>query len=280
MDVSVLLERISQSAAENVLAPGDYVGEDGLIYCGICKEPKQAIITPPVMNTTIRVYIPCKCKRDQYAEDEERRKANEERARAMRLRDMGFPDSEMSTFTFAQDDGHNDRVSRAARNFVEHFEDFRKDRQGLLLYGPPGTGKSFIAACITNALIDKGYTCLMTNFARIVNTITAIPDKQTYIDGLNDFTLLVIDDLAAERETEYVQETVNNIIDARYRTGKPLIITTNLTKKELQDPEDMRKKRIYSRLYDMCIPIEVTGNDRRKDNLRTRFKTAKEILEL
>ena len=90
--------------------------------------------------------------------------------------------------------------------------------------------------------------------------------KQEYIDELNRFSLLVIDDLASERDTEYMNEMVIDIIDARYRSGKPLIVTTNLTAQELNNPKDIRKKRVYSRLLEMCVPLEVKGTDRRKNN--------------
>ena len=102
--------------------------------------------------------------------------------------------------------------------------------------------------------------------------------KQNYIDNLNNFDLLVIDDLASERDTEYMGEIVQNIIDSRYRAGLPLIITTNLTSEELKKPLEIRKKRIYSRLFEMCYPIEVKGKDRRKQKLREEFGEIGEIL--
>jgi DNA replication protein DnaC len=84
---------------------------------------------------------------------------------------------------------------------------------------------------------------------------------------LNKFDLLVIDDLASERDTEFMGEIVQNIIDSRYRAGLPLIVTTNLTADELKHPQEIRKRRIYSRLFEMCVPLEVQHKDRRKQKL-------------
>ncbi len=121
----------------------------------------------------------------------------------------------------------------------------------------------------------------MTNFARLVNTICGtVEGKQDYIDGLNRFSLLVIDDLAAERDTEYMNEIVYNIIDSRYRSGLPHIVTTNLTAVELSKPSQMSKQRTYSRLLEMCVPIEVSGKDRRKQKLRDNMVDMKNMLGL
>ena len=131
--------------------------------------------------------------------------------------------------------------------------------------GSVGTGKSYAAACVANALIDAGTPCMMTNFNRLVNIINnSFEGRQKYIDSLNEFDLLIIDDLAAERDTEFMAEQVMNIIDARYRAGLPLIVTTNLTVQELSGTTDIRKQRVFSRLIEMCVPITVTGRDRRK----------------
>ena len=57
-----------------------------------------------------------------------------------------------------------------------------------------------------------------------------------------------------ERGTEYGLEQVFNVIDSRYRSGKPLIVTTNLTLDDLHNPEDTAHSRIYDRLLSMCVP--------------------------
>jgi DNA replication protein DnaC len=197
------------------------------------------------------------------------------------MRKIGFPESEMANWRFENDDMAKPKISHVMHNYAGNFDKMKERGKGLLLYGNVGTGKSFHAACIVNDLIDKGYPCMMTNFARLVNTIQGMFEgKQDYIDRLNKFDLLVIDDLSAERDTEYMNEIVFNIIDSRYRAGLPLIITTNLTSDEIKHPADVKKQRTYSRLLEMTIPVEVNGADRRRKKLVNDYAEFSDILGL
>lgn len=264
MDITQLIDVVKAEMPKDDL---DYE-QDGLVYCGKCHTPKQHRITLRGLGETI---VPCTCSCRQ-AEIEEERRLLAEQARIQRIRELrtvGFPDEEMKACTFDKDDGNNKELSDIARRYADHFDEMTERHKGLLLFGNVGTGKTFISACIANALTDRGHPCLVTNFARLVGTISGMYEgRQAYIDGLSRFDLLVIDDLYAERDTEYMGEMVQNIIDSRYRSGKPMIVTTNLTREELLNPTDIRRKRIYSRLFEMCLPYEVKGMDRRKQILR------------
>lgn len=276
-----IIEGIAQ-ASENTIPinDGDYIDSEGLLCCGKCHTRKETIIVL-ANGKQLKPRCVCKCEQERMHEEEEKRKAKELEEKVKELRKMGFPDAEMSRFTFENDDRSNEYISDVAKRYADNFTTMYSKHKGLLLFGTVGTGKTYIAACIANALIDRGYTCLVTNFARLTNTINGMYDgKQEYIDGLDRFSLLVIDDLASERDTEYMNEIVTNIIDARYRSGKPMIVTTNLTSEELKNPRDVRKQRIYSRLMEMCIPLEVKGTDRRKKKLIDEKNEFDELLGL
>ena len=276
-----IIEGIAK-ASENTIPinDGDYIDSEGLLCCGKCHTRKQTIIVL-ANGKQLKPRCVCKCEQERMHEEEEKRKAKELEEKVKELRKMGFPDAEMSRFTFENDDRSNEYISDVAKRYADNFTTMYSKHKGLLLFGTVGTGKTYIAACIANALIDRGYTCLVTNFARLTNTISGMYDgKQEYIDGLDRFSLLVIDDLASERDTEYMNEIVTNIIDARYRSGKPMIVTTNLTSEELKNPRDVRKQRIYSRLMEMCIPLEVKGTDRRKKKLIDEKNEFDELLGL
>lgn len=276
-----IIEGIAK-ASENTIPinDGDYIDSEGLLCCGKCHTRKQTIIVL-ANGKQLKPRCVCKCEQERMHEEEEKRKAKELEEKVKELRKMGFPDAEMSRFTFENDDRSNEYISDVAKRYADNFTTMYIKHKGLLLFGTVGTGKTYIAACIANALIDRGYTCLVTNFARLTNTINGMYDgKQEYIDGLDRFSLLVIDDLASERDTEYMNEIVTNIIDARYRSGKPMIVTTNLTSEELKNPRDVRKQRIYSRLMEMCIPLEVKGTDRRKKKLIDEKNEFDELLGL
>ena len=187
----------------------------------------------------------------------------------------------MANWTFANDDGSDPRTTSIARKYVDNFPEMKKRGKGLLLYGTVGTGKTYTAACIANELISRGRPCLVTNFARITNTLQGMFEgKQRYLDDFNRLDLLVIDDLAAERDTSYMNEMIFNIIDSRYRSGKPLIVTSNLTKADLMASGSIDRQRIYSRLLEMCVPIEVKGTDRRAKTLRDDSADMKRLLGL
>lgn len=280
MNITNFISDLEKKAAERITTePDDYIGEDGLLYCGKCHTKKQTRVfllgeerTPPCL---------CKCRQEQREREEAEHKRILFEDKVKRLRQMGFPEREMQEWTFANADGSNEKLISAAQRYVDNFKEFRKNGKGLLLFGTVGTGKTFISACIANALIDRGYPVLMTNFARIANTVSGMWEgKQEYYDSLNDYQLLVLDDLAAERKTEYMSEIVFNVIDARYRAGLPLIVTTNLTSEELKHPADISYQRTFSRLLEMCIPVEVEGKDKRLEKLKADIKPMKDLLGL
>ena len=276
MDIRPLVEGLEKlTAKENAPQEGDYV-ENGLWYCGKCHTPKQCRIE--IFGAVKFPFCLCKCGKEAREASEKEAEREQEQQRIRSVRNSGFSDAGMVKLTFDQDDGSNPKLSEVARRYVENFAEMLKRGKGLLLFGSVGTGKTFAACCIANALIDQGYSCMVTNFARLVNTLMSCDDRQGYIDSLNWFDLLVIDDLAAERQTEYMQECVTNIIDARYRAGKPLIITTNLTADELKNPADMQRKRVYSRLFELCVPFEVGGIDRRKEALKRDYSELQGLL--
>ena len=155
----------------------------------------------------------------------------------------------------------------------------KAENHGLLLWGNVGTGKSFFAGCIANALMKLEVPVCMTNFALILNYLAAnFKDRNEYIARLCSFPLLILDDFGMERGTEYGLEQVYNVIDSRYRSGKPLIVTTNLTLEELQNPEDTAHARIYDRLTEMCTPVRITGENFRKAKAREKMERLKMLL--
>ncbi len=168
---------------------------------------------------------------------------------------------------------------KTARFYVEHWEDMKAGNIGYLLWGSVGTGKSYLAGCIANALMEQEIPVCMTNFAAILNDLAAsFAGRNEYISRLCSFPLLIIDDFGMERGTEYGLEQVYNVIDSRYRSGKPLIVTTNLTLEELQHPEDTAHARIYDRLLDMCAPVCFTGENFRRKRRTGKMERLKKLM--
>lgn len=259
---------------------GDYRNENGLLICGTCHTQKECILTKND-GTTRTVHCACDCSVAQNKREAEEKRKRDRMQYLDGMRRTGFPDAEMREWTFAKSDHTDQRNENIARKYVANFDTMRKQGTGLLLCGQVGTGKSFLAAAIANELISQGTPCLMTNFSRIISRIgEKFGGDQKYLDNLNRFDLLVIDDLGAERDTEYTWEKVMDVIDARYRAGLPIIITTNLGPKDLTDRADIRRQRVFSRLKEMCVLLEVKGPDRRGKKMQDKLETAKSLLGL
>lgn len=120
----------------------------------------------------------------------------------------------------------------------------------------------------------------MTNFSRVANTLSGTFEKQAYLDSLNAYDLIVLDDLGAERSTSYMTEVVYNVVDSRYRAGLPMIITTNLSGSDLLNPRDVAEQRVFNRILERCFPVEVRGPDRRVDAIKRDYSTMKKVLGL
>lgn len=273
MDLTKYIDGLEKAASISIRAEqGDYVGEDGLLYCAKCNTPKQCRVT--IFGEERTPMCLCLCETEKMKREEaERNRIERERT----LRRVCFTEQEMQTWTFANDDGESSQVISIAKKYVENFDKMRKDGKGLLLFGTVGNGKTFAAACIANALIDKDYPCRMTTFSDIAKDIF---DGKLNPHDLNKYALLVLDDLMAERKTEYMQEIVFNVIDSRYKAGLPLIVTSNLTAEAIKNPADLAYQRIFSRLLEMCVPIEVKGEDRRRKILKNSFGEYSTLLGL
>ena len=279
MEMEKILKGIEAAADQNASSEETYIAEDGLLYCSKCHTKRQT----EIFLFDCRRLVPCICK--CMKEERDAQRAAEERREQMRyierLRRAGFHNDDIASWTFETDNGSNQKVMDIMRKYVENFKTFRETGKGLLLYGNVGTGKTFAAACIANALIDKGVPCYMTNFAQITNAIQATFDgKEEYINNLLRHRLIIIDDLGIERKTEYMQEIVYSVIDAIYRAGVPLIITTNLSLEELKHPQNIAEARYYDRILERCFPVEVSGANQRRKKINADYQNTKELLGL
>ena len=103
-------------------------------------------------------------------------------------------------------------------------------------------------------------------------------DRSEFIASFDEYDLLIIDDLGVERSTEYAMEQMFFVIDSRYRSRRPMIITTNLKLAELKNPPDLAHARIYDRILERCAPILFDGKNFREENAGATRQTAKEIV--
>lgn len=178
---------------------------------------------------------------------------------------------------FEQDNGTVPQMEQA-RKYVQHWSEMQENNLGLLLWGQPGNGKTFAAACIANTLIESGDpfppTVKMTTFGTILNRLPSLSaaDKEYYLNLFLNADLLILDDFGMGRQTDYAREQVFNIIDGRYLTKRPLIITTNLSLQEMKTTTDLAQKRIYDRVLEMCVPVFFSGESQRPGRAKAKLE--------
>ena len=216
------------------------------------------------------------------------REYQEEMARINRLRGASLMSSRYRDASFDRyiQRPENRRAYRISRNYCDRFigsgdtPGLYERNQGLLFYGPTGSGKSFTAACIANDLLNRGVSVIMTSFVKILQDVqNGTVSEAEYISIINRAKLLIIDDLGAERNTDYALEKVYNVIDSRSREAKPMVLTTNLTKQEIAGTTDIRYRRIYDRILETCYPVQITGQSFRMVEAAKRQQDMKSFLE-
>lgn len=185
---------------------GDYIGKDGLLYCGVCRTKKQTRLPASDFTGGKEMIVPCicKCKVEENKRKEEEEKKRQEMQRLERLKASSLMDAKLKAARLDgyQVNGDNQKIYNLAGNYVKRFDEMYKKRQGMLFWGTVGTGKSYTAACIANELLDQMIPVVMTSFVKILQNIQGNPDEEERIMvGLNAAKLLIIDDLGAERST-------------------------------------------------------------------------------
>lgn len=251
-------------------------------FCGkdyIKNEDKNFELLPEIIRKNIE-YIPsCNCLeecKEREMEELERKRVQEcIKNRVNKFKDISVIDSKFLKSRFENAD-MNSKHMQLAKRYAESF--LKKDSKiGLLLYGSVGTGKTYATACIANYIMEKGKTVLVINLGLYLNKLTTGwgEAEKTILEQIEKCDLMIIDDFGAEKgldnnQTGWRAEKIYNIIDGRYRSEKPLIISTNLNFSENENKCEITEKfstqgqnRIRDRIVDMCFPVQITGKSRR-----------------
>lgn len=266
--------------ARNPLAPEDYRGvTEGreAVFCGVCNEPKRIWREIDAIGFHGFTPVLCACGRKRMAE-QLAEKAEETRSTLRTKAGSLSPDCEFISSARSPE-------MDACWRYVKNWDEMRKRNVGLLLWGGNGSGKSHAAQCIANELLnrDPPVSVYVKTFAEI---LAGKFDKTEILERVRQMSLVVFDDVGAERGNDYAFETIFAIVDERYKTHKPTIVTTNLTWAEIQNPKDeqgrpdRRRKRIYDRIAEMCVPIEFHGASRRDEINAAKKDFARQALGL
>lgn len=280
MDSNITKAVIKAATAAKADKNAEDYYKDGVLVCGKCHTNKEKKIQLAGEYVTVRCI--CKCESEERERIQKQKDYEEEMRRIERLKVASLMDAKLKsatlkTFTQKED---NQKLYTIVKNYVDNFETFYKSNRGLLFWGTVGTGKSYAAACIANELLNRKTPVVMTSFVKVLQVIQDNTENETeFVNRLCAARLLIIDDLGTERNTDYALEKVYNVIDSRYRTRKPLILTTNLNLQDMQMTQDIRYQRIYDRIFEMCHPVMVNGTSWRINQAKERFNETKRLLE-
>ena len=276
--VDEVLKELEKATNEGMKAADDYIDDDtGLLMCGQCHTKKQKKIS--FLGEERIVGCLCRCAAEKLEKEREEYRVKEELLNIQKMKSAGLQDRTFYNYTFDCCDASQENAVYAKR-YVEHFSEMVQTGQGLLFWGNVGTGKTFLAGCIANALLEQKIPVLMTSFPKILNALGGLysSERNEYLASLNRYTLLVIDDMGIERGSQYTIETIYTVIDERYKSGKPFIITTNIQLDALKNPQDVEHARIYDRIMERCMPVYFGGRNYRSELGQENRAVAKKVL--
>jgi DNA replication protein DnaC len=158
-------------------------------------------------------------------------------------------------------------VVATARRFADSIDSHLDEGRGLWFMGGPGTGKTTLAMLVSKAALEAGRPVAIYSLPRLLNEIRDTHRaERSHVDLLDRLTavdLLHIDDVGAERTTDWVLEELYSIVNARYEDQRAIVITTNITDRD--ELCEQITERTVSRLTEMCDELPLLGHDRRLD---------------
>jgi DNA replication protein DnaC len=209
-----------------------------------------------VVDEATRVAVPCRCRPQRV----ERRRASSLSAVIPRkYRGASFDRPPVTDMPAPQ--------VQVVKRFVRQIDENLDSGRGLWFYGSVGTGKTTLAMLVSRAALDAGRSVAIYSLPRLLAEIRATFESDSegsyvdFLDRLAAVDLLHVDDVGAERTSDWVLEQLYAIVNARYEDERAVIITTNLERDELVD---QIRERTVSRLEEMCTLVPLYGEDARR----------------
>lgn len=158
------------------------------------------------------------------------------------------------------------QIVAAVRRFCDQIHQRLDSGRGLWLMGPVGTGKTTLAMLVSKAALQARRSVAIYSLPDLLRKIRRTFDDGSHDDlfaRLTNVDLLQIDDVGAERTTDWVLEELYSLVNARYEEERSMVITTNILDREALC--EQITERTVSRLTEMCDELPLLGHDRRMD---------------
>ncbi len=146
--------------------------------------------------------------------------------------------------------------------------------RGLLFMGPVGVGKTHLSVAILQGLMEKGVPSMFCEFGSLLKQIqdsynpVSKSSEMKVLEPIYQAEVLVLDELGASKPTDWVRDTMMQIINTRYNDKKLTVFTTNFLDAHRAPGDELLEDRIgvrlRSRLYEMCKTVVIEGEDYRK----------------
>lgn len=210
--------------------------------------------------------VVCPCQQDNSIDQRQKKSGL-----SLKLKNARFQDTQFSKYK--PKDRQNSEavytmVQKYLANLMENLKTVGKSPEGLFIHGETGSGKTHLLGCMANKLIENNVDLLYMVYADLLDRI-----RETYNDSkaetessilrrINNVPVLLIDDLGMEKNSEFAQKYLGQIIDHRYRNMLPTIITSNFTLSELKDrsKNDMYGERVIWRCVETSSIFHLSGN--------------------
>lgn len=158
----------------------------------------------------------------------------------------------------------------SVRRYVDSLDEQLRCGRGLWIFGDTGTGKTTLAMLVSRMALEAGRTVAIYSLpkllARIRRTYDSEPGGDSYLslfELLTSVDLLHVDDLGAEKRSDWVLEQLYALVNERYEQHRSIVVTTNLPHDQL---EEQIGTRTVSRLNQVCEEVPLFGEDRRFGN--------------
>lgn len=224
-------------------------------WCPLCKASTMCEVETRKGKRTVRVLCNCEAARRDERDRAWKMQGDVRREEGvMSACFNGFPSGRGS---FDADDGRNPLSTSKALEYASRLD--RSCDRGIVLYGDPRSGKTFLAEAIATAAVRSGMRAIMRTAAQLVEVRQHGTREQAsaLLAQLSECDLLVIDDLGAERSTEFAQEVVLSAVDGAYAAHKPMVVTTNEDPDVRASSADVVERRLWGRIMERCEKIKV-----------------------